>query len=84
MTRLVVQQVEDLAAGLADEEIFKVEALLVECHERVLADRAHFDHLCQFAGALKDLDYQSRDDDLGLLSLERDLHFFLLLGSNHA
>ena len=40
-----VLEVEDLASRLADEEVFEVETLSVERHERILADGAHLDDL---------------------------------------
>ena len=46
-----ILQVEDLARGLADEEVFKVKALLVQRHERVFADGAQLDNFRQLASA---------------------------------
>ena len=65
-----ILQIEDLAGGLADEEIFKVEALCIKSHEGVLADGAQLDDLGQFTGALHHLDHESGDDDLGFLGTE--------------
>jgi len=70
-----------LAGSFADEQVLKIEAGLVERHERVLSNGAHFEHLSQLAASLHYFEYNGGDDDFGLDGRKRDCDLLLLLGA---
>ena len=71
-------EVEDLGGRLADEEVLKVEAGLVERDEGVLADGTQLEHLGELIGTFLDLDEDRRDYNLRLIRVESNNDFFLL------
>ena len=76
-------EVEDLGGRLADEEVLKVEAGLVERDEGVLADGAQLKHLVELISTFLDLDEHRRDYNLGFIRVEGNNDLFLLFGAKN-